>query len=125
MIYRNDVLFWHQMSIAKYGGSLGIRDEGMLESAIERPNASFGGIDLYPSPFQKAASIFESIVKNHPFVDGNKRTGLLAGAGLLLTYDFELVASEKQSFDFVLKVASSYIDFDEIVSFFEQNSIRI
>ena len=125
MIYKQEVLLYHQLSIEKYGGAIGIRDEGMLSSAIERPFASFGGEDLYKTPFEKAAAILESIIKNHPFVDGNKRTGFISCAALLLREGYELIASENIAYDFVIKVASSHLEFEEIVTFIETNSIHI
>ena len=75
MILLEDILNLHQFSIQKYGGSDGLRDSGLLESAIARPFQSFGGEDLYPSIFEKAAALGESLIINHPFIDGNKRTG--------------------------------------------------
>ena len=64
----------HDILIEKFGGLKGIRDHGILDSAINRPYQTFDGKDLYPDPVDKAAAIFESIISNHPFVDGNKRT---------------------------------------------------
>lgn len=125
MIYKNEVLFYHNISIEQYGGSKGVRDEGSLESAIERPYASFAGEELYTSLFQKAAAILESIVKNHPFVDGNKRTGFLVAAALLIHDDYELIASEEDAYNFVIEVASSHMDFDNIVEWIEQHSAKI
>jgi death-on-curing protein len=78
MILLEDILNLHQFSIQKYGGSDGLRDSGLLESAIARPFQSFGGEDLYPSIFEKAAALGESLIINHPFIDGNKRTGTVA-----------------------------------------------
>lgn len=78
MISKGEVLRFHQLSIARYGGADGVRDEGLLESAIARPYQTFGGDDLYQTVYEKAAAMMESIIINHPFVDGNKRTGFLA-----------------------------------------------
>jgi death-on-curing protein len=75
MIEKNYILKLHYRSIEAYGGSHGVRDEGLLESAIARHFQTFGGDDLYPSTFEKAAALCESLIVNHPFVDGNKRTG--------------------------------------------------
>lgn len=125
MIYKSEVLFYHNLSIEKYGGSMGIRDEGFLESAIDRPYASFAGEKLYPTPFHKAAAILESIIKNHPFVDGNKRTGFLAAAAILLHDDYELIASEEDAYNFVIEVASSHMDFENIVEWIEKHSTKI
>jgi death-on-curing protein len=67
----------HDELIDELGGMKGIRDLGSLESALNRPYATFDGIDLCPSPFDKAAAVLESIVINHPFMDGNKRTAYI------------------------------------------------
>jgi death-on-curing protein len=67
----------HDILIDKFGGSKGIRDKGSLLAALARPYASFDQQDLYPSATEKAAAIFESIIINHPFIDGNKRIAYL------------------------------------------------
>ena len=72
MITQSIILRLHELSIVNYGGSHGIRDEGLMKSAIARPYQTFGGEDLYPSVLEKAAAIGERIIINHPFVDGNK-----------------------------------------------------
>ena len=77
MIKLKEALIIHELAIEKFGGIEGIRDMNLLESAIQRPYATFDGQDLYPYPIDKAAAIIESIVKNHPFSDGNKRTGYI------------------------------------------------
>ncbi len=74
MIELRDVLNIHNILIDKYGGTRGIREQGSLESAINRPYATFDKQDLYSTPEDKSAAILESILINHPFVDGNKRT---------------------------------------------------
>ena len=66
MISLSDILKLHEMSIQKYGGSLGVRDEGLLDSAIARPFQTFGGEDLYASAIEKAAAIAESLIINYP-----------------------------------------------------------
>ena len=71
-----DVLLYHERIIQESGGSEGIRDFGLLHSAIERPKASFAGKDLYQDIFTKAAALVHSLVLNHPFIDANKRTAL-------------------------------------------------
>ena len=76
MITLREVESIHEILIDKFGGSNGIRDRGILESAINRPYQTFDQIELYPLPVDKAAAIFESIISNHPFVDGNKTTAL-------------------------------------------------
>ncbi len=125
MISFQEVLELHELSIIDFGGSDGIRDINMLESAVERPNATFDGKELYATSFQKAAAIFESIIKNHPFVDGNKRTAWLACIAILRLNNYRFAIEEKVAYDFVIKVASSHLDFEEIASFIETNTRRI
>ena len=74
----DDVLEIHAAQLAEHGGSEGLRDRGLLESAIAQPTASFGGEFLHQDIFEIAAALHFSLVSNHPFVDGNKRTALVA-----------------------------------------------
>ena len=74
----DDVIEIHGEMIARYGGSDGIRDKGLLESAVATPQASFGGDYVHTDVFEMAAAYLFHIVKNHPFIDGNKRTGAMA-----------------------------------------------
>lgn len=83
MIELVEILALHDRIISRTGGSLGVRDESGLASALAKPWQTFGGDDLYPSIFEKAAALLDSICNNHPFVDGNKRTALVAAAYLL------------------------------------------
>lgn len=76
-----------------------------MESAVYRPQASFGGSDLYPDLFSKAAALGHSIIKNHPFIDGNKRVGFEAMRLTLRLNDFDVRASEDPKFDFVMKIS--------------------
>lgn len=122
MITLEEVLQLHYNSIRDFGGSSGIRDINLLESSIIRPYQSFENVELYPSAYAKAAAILHSIVKNHPFVDGNKRTGFLAAFALLYRAGIELTASEENAYDFVINVASSSVSFAEIVVWFSENT---
>lgn len=80
----DDVKQLHGLSIARYGGIAGIRDEGLLKSAIEMPSQRFGGIDLHPTMASKAAAYLFHLCQNHAFLDGNKRVGLLACEAFLM-----------------------------------------
>jgi death-on-curing protein len=77
------ILFLHARLIEETGGSQGLRDLGLLEAASARPQATFGGEELHPDLFEKAAALMDSLINNHPFIDGNKRTGI-ATAGIFL-----------------------------------------
>ena len=72
-----DIFDIHDMQLGRYGGGEGLRDQGLLESALAQPRATFGGDFVHDSLFAMAAAYLFHIVSNHPFVDGNKRTGLL------------------------------------------------
>ncbi len=96
-----------------------------MESAVERPNAGFGGEEFYPTAFAKAAAILESIVKNHPFVDGNKRTGWLACVVMLRLFNYKFLLSQEEAYDFVIRIASSNIEFESIVEYIEMNVKRM
>jgi death-on-curing protein len=100
------VLFIHARLIAETGGEHGIRDLGLLESAVSRPQAYFEGNELYPGLHQKAAALLESLVNNHPFVDGNKRTGITSAAMFLQANHYSLTASNQELESFVLSIAS-------------------
>jgi len=84
MISTEEILKIHKLLIDQFGGSHGVRDKSSLNSEINRPFATFDQQELYPEPVDKAAAILESIVTNHPFVDGNKRTGYVLARLLLL-----------------------------------------
>src|SRR5688572_30468023 len=104
----------HDILIENFGGAKGIRDKGALESAINRPYQTFDGQELYPSPIDKAAAIFESIISNHPFIDGNKRTAYVLMRLVLKQGMLDIVATEDDKYDFVIKSAQGQMTFDEI-----------
>lgn len=118
------VLFIHSRLIAETGGEHGVRDLAMLLSALGRSQASFEGKDLYPDLFQKTAALFDSLIRNHPFVDGNKRTAI-ASAGLFLRMNgYRLMVTNEEMVRFTLACAQSQCAMDEIVSWFRQYSQR-
>lgn len=125
MITLVEVLQLHKNSIKDFGGSPEIRDMDLLKSAVTRPFQSFEDVELYPSVFEKTAAIFESLIKDHPFVDGNKRTGFLAAFALLYKNRFELVASKEKAYDFIIQASSPGISFEVIVIWFRKNSLRL
>ena len=123
MILLEDILKLHKFSIQKYGGSHGLRDSGLLESAIARPFQSFGGEDLYPSIFEKAAALGESLIINHPFVDGNKRTGAVAMIALLEENGLRLSADGDDLYNFVISISTGEKKFEEIVEWLKENTV--
>lgn len=117
------VLEIHRLAIEEFGGSDGLRDEGALLSALERPNSGFGDVEFYPSPAEKAAAILESVVKNHPFVDGNKRTGYTLMRFTLLKNGLDISATEEERYSFVVQVASGEIEYEAILAWIQQRSV--
>ena len=114
MIELRDVLNIHNILIDKFGGSKGVRVQGSLESAINRPFASFDNQDLYPTPSDKAAAILESILINHPFVDGNKRIAYVLMRLILLDNGLDLVANQEDKYKMVISASTGDIRFDDI-----------
>lgn len=93
MISLQEVNAIHKLVIERFGGSQGIRDKDALMSAISRPFQTFDGRELYESAIQKAAALVESILINHPFIDGNKRTGYVLLQMFLINQGVEIMAS--------------------------------
>ena len=121
MIYltAEQVLFLHARLVAETGGSHGVRDINMLLSALGRPQASFDDRDLYPALYHKAAALMDSLIRNHPFVDGNKRTGIASTALFLVINGYRLVASNADLEKFTIEVARSQHTLDEISTWLE------
>jgi death on curing protein len=114
MISREEAVAVHDILLKRFGGREGIRDEGLLDSAINRPFQTFDGNELYPSSIDKAAAIFESIITNHPFIDGNKRTAYVLMRLFLKESDLDLVSDEDDKYDFVIMAASGKLSFDDV-----------
>ena len=117
----DDIIESHQNQIETYGGSHGIRDIGLLESAIAQPEASFGGQYLHADIFQMAAAYIYHLVMNHPFVDGNKRVGLEAALIFLEINDESLIANDDELVDLVLKTTAGQIGKRQIAEFFRSH----
>lgn len=122
MIDYQEVLEIHQVLIGAFGGSQGVRDENGLKSALERPFGGFGGSEFYPSPEEKAGAILESIINNHPFVDGNKRTGYVLMRLVLMNFGKDIQASQDEKYNFIIAVASGQLDFKQIVIWIKQRT---
>lgn len=116
------VLFIHMRLIAETGGGAGVRDLDLLASAVGRPQASFGGHDLYPDLYHKAAALLDSLVRNHPFVDGNKRVGIAAAGLFLRRNGLRLTASNAELEQFTLQVARSEASIEPMVAWLKRHS---
>lgn len=118
-----DLVFIHSAAIARYGGASGIRDAGSLEAAASRPYVSFGDQEMYPGPFAKAAALMESVIQRHPFVDGNKRTGVASAIYLLRRHGYRLVrVTNAQLVELSLNVAAHRMDTEDLGSWFEEHT---
>lgn len=102
----SEVIALHQRILEETGGLEGLRDLGALESAVAQPRMTFGGEDLYPDLPSKAAALAFSIIQNHPFIDGNKRTGHAALETFLMLNGYELESGVDDAEAIILGVAS-------------------
>lgn len=114
IITLRQILLLHEYMVKKHGGLSGVRDMNMLESAVHRPFATYGGKDLYNNVFLKAGALVQSIVKNHPFVDGNKRTAFSSAYIFLKQNGVAVEIKEKEVVGFMLAVANKNLSVDEI-----------
>ena len=114
MIDLSEVEKIHDILIEKFGGAKGIRDKDLLESAISRPFQTFDGKELYPTSIDKASAIFESIISNHPFIDGNKRTAYVLMRLMLKEGKADIFAEQNEKYDFVINAAEGKMNLDQI-----------
>ena len=117
-----DVLLLHNLAIDESGGSHGLRDLGLLESAVSRPQASFGGEDLYPTIFLKAGALVHSLLRNHAFVDGNKRTSMFSAMTFLELNGYLFEAKQKEVVNFALRVENEKLSVEQIAQWLEEHT---
>lgn len=121
MISFEEAIQIHTLLIQKFGGTNGIRNSDVLLSALARPFQTFDGIELYPTPVEKAAAILESIISNHPFLDGNKRLGYVLMKLFLLEGGFHLKVEQQDAYQFIILVASGQQNIDRIISWLQSH----
>lgn len=114
-IKKEQVIVLHSHLISLTGGSDGIRDESLLESAIEAPFQAFGGTEAFPSLLQKAARLGYGLIKNHAFIDGNKRIGVHCMLVFLALNKIELEYTQDELSDVVIKTAASELNFEDLL----------
>jgi len=119
-----EVLELYHRIIRQSGGSQGIRDLGALESALAQPRMTFGNQELYPTVVEKASALGFSLIKNPPFVDGNKRTGHAAMETFLVLNGFEIDASVDEQEQIILQVASGELESDEFTAWLSGHVVR-
>ena len=118
----DEVLALHADQISRYGGDTGVRDLALLQSAVAMPQARFGGEWLHPSLAEMAAAYLFHVVRNHPFVDGNKRAGLICAIAFLGLNDAEVVATPDDLLEVVLGVAEGPTDKSQVAVFLKANT---
>lgn len=120
---KEQVLLLHAQLIKDTGGSSGIRDNGLLDSALESPFQSFDGEELYPSIQSKAARLCYGLVKNHAMIDGNKRIGVHTMLVFLAVNGYELEYTQKELSDLILDVADGKKGYENILSWILEHQI--
>jgi death-on-curing protein len=117
-IDREELLEFHTRVIARYGGMPGVRDRGALESCLTQPKMAVFGQERFPTLAEKAAAYCFFIVRNHPFIDGNKRTGFLAALHFLLTNGVIPTFAEDDTYRAISAVANGELDVDGLARVF-------
>lgn len=120
---KEQVILMHRQIIEETGGSFGLRDEGLLDSALMVPFQTFANKDLFLSIQDKAARLGYGIIKNHPFVDGNKRIGTHVMLVFLYCNNVELLYTQKELSDFILQIAAGKKDFDDFVKWIKNHQL--
>lgn len=120
---KEQIIKLHEQIIIQTGGEIGIRDTKLLDSAIMAPFQSFDNNDLYPSIQSKAARLCYGLIKNHPFIDGNKRIG--AHIMLLFLYfnNIELQYTQKELSEFILQIASGTKNYENLLNWVNEHQI--
>jgi len=125
MISVEEVIAIHNLAIERFGGKSNIRDISLLESALNRPFATFDGVDLYSTTLEKAAAVCESIIKNHPFHDGNKRIGFLVLIVIFSKNKIDISANEDDIYDFIIAIAEGKLEYEAIVEWLKNNTVHL
>ena len=119
-----EILVIHDYQIERFGGMEGIINLPLLESAINRPITNISGKDMYESVHEKAAVLAYAVIKNHPFVDGNKRTGLHSALTFLELNEYKVTISQKMLVKLGLDIGGKKADLKKITAVFKKYSIR-
>ena len=121
---KEQVLLLHKCIYERYGGSYGVRDEGLLDSALEAPFQTFAGQDLYPEDMDKIVRFGYGLIGNHPFHDGNKRIGALAMLTLLELNGYSIDSTNKEFADIIYAVASGSEgkDYEELLNWVKEHT---
>lgn len=120
---KDKILLLHQLMAQATGGDVGVRDEALLESAIENIYATFDGVELYPTKEEKAARLGFSLISNHAFVDGNKRIGMYVMISFLELNGIQIDATNDSVADLGLSVADGSADYNDILEWIYKHKV--
>lgn len=123
MIATKEILTIHSILIDNFGGIHGVRDSASLGSALARPFQTYDNTDLYSGCLEKAAALLECLLINHPFADGNKRTGYTVLRLFLMQNGLDLTASQASRYNFIIAVASGQLKYDSILGWLTENTV--
>ena len=115
ILTKRQIILLHEQLINETGGSHGLQDEGVLESALSAPFQEFEAFSPYPSIQQKAARLAYGLIMNHPFIDGNKRIGAHTMLAMLLLNGIELEYTQQELIDIILEVAAGNVGYDDLL----------
>lgn len=119
---KDNILTLYKIMVINTGGTIGIRDTSLLESALNAPFQTFGDEELYPSIIEKASRLCYGLIKNHPFIDGNKRIGVYAMLVFLELNNLNLNFSDEEVINIALKTADSTYSYDDILGILNNKS---
>jgi death-on-curing protein len=119
----DEVILIHERILTKFGGARGIRDWGLLDSAVNRPLAAFGGRELYPDILTKAAALGHSLVLNHSFVDGNKRTAWEAMHTFIEENGYMLRAGQDEIVELMLRIEDKSLGVEQLAEWLKRRTI--
>ena len=121
---KEQIYILHRELIDAHGGSDGLRDEALLDSALAAPFQSFSGKYVYSTIQQRAVRLGYGLLMNHPFIDGNKRIGAHVMLTVLAMNDIELEYSQKELYEIILEVAASEASFEELLEWVQDHEVR-
>lgn len=120
---KEQILMLHSQLIEEYGGSDGVRDYNLLDSALENPFQSFGGEELYPTLQAKAARLGYGLIKNHCIIDGNKRIGTHAMLVFLAINGIELDYTQKELYETILAIADGILEYEDLLKWILEHQV--
>ena len=124
MIDEKTAINIHNILIDKFGGTKGIRDINSLNSALARPYVTFDQKDLYPTEIEKAAALFESLIINHPFIDGNKRISYVLMRLILMENNLDILATQEEKYKMVISASKGEFRLNEIINWLKEHLVK-